>query len=157
MKLCFLISFKLQLSLSCLKFCDPMECSMPGFPVHNQSPELAHTYVHRVGDAVQPSHLAVRFTSHLQSFPASGSFPASQFVGSGGQSIGLSASASVLPMNIQDCFPLGWTGLISLQSRQLSESSSTPQFKRFNSLTPSFLCSPILTSMYDSWKNHRFD
>ena len=62
------------------------------------------------------------FSSHLQSFPASGSFPLSQFFTSGGQSIGVSASTSVLPMNIQDWFPLGWTGWISLQSKGLSKS-----------------------------------
>ena len=61
----------------------------------------------------------VPFSSHLQSFPASGSFQMSQFFASSGQSIGISSSASVLPMNIQDWFPLGLTGLISLQSRGL--------------------------------------
>ena len=63
---------------------------------------------------------AVPFSSHLQSFPASGSFPVSQFFESGGQSIWVSASASVLPMNIQDWFPLGWTGWIFLLSKGLS-------------------------------------
>ena len=66
----------------------------------------------------------VPFSSCLQSFPASGSFPMSQFFTSGGQSIGVSASASVLPMNIQDWFPLGWTGWISLHSKGLSQSNS---------------------------------
>ena len=61
------------------------------------------------------SSSVVPFSSHLQSFPASGSFPMSQFFASGGQSIGVSASTSVLPMNIQDWFPLGLTGLISLK------------------------------------------
>ena len=61
------------------------------------------------------------FSSCLQSFPASGCFPMSQFFASGGQSTGASASASVLPMNMQDWFPLGWTGLISLQSKGLSK------------------------------------
>ena len=65
--------------------------------------------------------------------PASGSFPISQFFASGGQSIGVSASASVLPMNIQDWFPLGLTSWISLQSKDSQESSSTPQFKSINS------------------------
>ena len=64
--------------------------------------------------------LCVPFSSHLLSFPASGSFPMSQFFASGGQSTGVSASASVLPMNIQDWLPLGWTGWISLQSKGLS-------------------------------------
>ena len=66
------------------------------------------------------SSSVVPFSSCLQSFPASGSFPMSQFFASGGQSIGVSASASVLPMNIQNWFPLGWTGWISLQSKGLS-------------------------------------
>ena len=66
------------------------------------------------------SSSVVLFSSHLQSFPASGSFPMSQFFASGGHSIGVSASASVLPMDTQDWFPLGWTGLISLQSKGLS-------------------------------------
>ena len=75
------------------------------------------------------SSSVVPFSSCLQSFPASGSFPMSQFFTSGGQSItGVSASASVLPMNIQDWFPLGWTGWISLQPRDSQESSPTPQF-----------------------------
>ena len=66
------------------------------------------------------SSSVVPFSSCLQSFPASGSFPMSQFLESGGQSIGASASASVLPVNIQDWFPVGWTGWISFQSRRLS-------------------------------------
>ena len=72
--------------------------------------------------------------------------------------IGVSASASVLPMNIQDWFPLAWTCWISLQSKGLSRASSnTPQFKRINSLVLSFLYSPTLTSIHDYWKNHSFD
>ena len=66
------------------------------------------------------SSSVIPFSSHLQSFPASGSFQMSQLSASGGQSIGASALASVLPMNIQDWFPLGWTGWISLQSKGLS-------------------------------------
>ena len=66
------------------------------------------------------SSFVVPFSSRLQSFPASGSFPVSQFFALGGQSIGVSASASVLPMNIQDWFPLGWNGWITLQSKGLS-------------------------------------
>ena len=66
-------------------------------------------------------------------FPASGSFPVSQSCASGSQSIGVSGSASVLPMNIQDLFPLGWTGCISLQSKGLSRIFSNTQFKGINS------------------------
>ena len=76
------------------------------------------------------SSSVVPFTSCLQSFLASGSFPVSQFFTSGGQSIGVSASASVLPMNIQDWFPLGWTDLISLQSKGLSRVFSNTKVQR---------------------------
>ena len=92
----------------------------------------------------------IPFCSCLQSFPASGSFPISQFFPSGGQSIGVSASAPVLPKNIQDLFPLGLTGLISLQSKGLSQESSLPsQFKSINSSVLSFLYSPTLISIHD--------
>ena len=79
------------------------------------------------------SSSVIPFSSHLQSFPASGSFPVSQFFASGGQSIGVSASASVLPMTIQDWFPLGWTGWISLHSKGLSRvfSNTTVQKHQF--------------------------
>ena len=97
------------------------------------------------------------FSSHLQSFPASGSFLVSQFFASAGQSTGVSASASVLPMNIQGWFTLGWTSLISLLSRDSQEPSPTPQFKNINSLMLSFLYSSTLTSIHDYWKNHSFD
>ena len=81
------------------------------------------------------SSSVVPFSSHLQSFPASGSSQMSQFFVSCGPSIGASASASVLPMNIQDWFPLGWTGWISLQSKGLSEvfSNTTVQKHQFSS------------------------
>ena len=72
------------------------------------------------------------------------------------QSIGVSASASVLPMNTQDWSPLAWTGWISLQFKGLSV-SSPPQFKSINSLALSFLHSPTLTSIYDHWKNQSLD
>ena len=107
----------------CLTFCSPMDCSTPGLPVHHQLPELTQTRVHWVGDAIQPSHPSViPFSSCLQSFPASGPFLVSQFFTSGGQSIGASALISVLPMNIQDWFLLGLTGLNSFGSVQLSRS-----------------------------------
>ena len=86
-------------------------------------------------------------------FPASGSFLMSQFFTSGGQSIGVLASASVLPMNIQDWFLLGCAGWISLQSKN----STTKQLKNINSLALSILYSPTLTSIHDYWKNHSFD
>ena len=84
-------------------------------------------------------------------------FPMSQFFAPGGQSTGVSASASVLPMNIQDWFPLGWTGWISLQSKGLSRvfSNTTTQKYQFFSTQLSF--SPTLTSIHDYWKNHSLD
>ena len=103
------------------------------------------------------SSSVVPFSSCPQSFPASGSFPVSQFFTSGGQSTGVSASASVHPMNIQDWFPLGWTGLISCSPRDSQESSPTPQFRSINSSVLSFLYSPTLTSIHDYWKNYSFD
>ena len=103
------------------------------------------------------SSSVIPFASCPQSFPASGSFPMSQFFISGGQNIGVSASTLVLPMNIQNWFPLGWTGWISLQPKELSRVFSTPQFKSINSSVLSFLYGPTLTSIYDYWKNHSFD
>ena len=99
------------------------------------------------------------FSYCLQSLPASGFFPMSWLFTSGSQSIGTSASASVLPMIIQGCFPLGLSALISLLSspRDSQESSPAPQFKSINSSAISFLCSPTLTSIRDYWKNHSFD
>ena len=105
--------FILVQSLSHVRLCDPMDCSTPGFPLHHQLLEFTQTHVHWVGDAIQQiSFSVVPFSSHLQSFPATESFQMSQFFASGGQSTGVSASASVLLMNIQDWFPLGWTGWI---------------------------------------------
>ena len=106
------------------------------------------------------SSSVVPFSSCLQSFPASGSFPMSQLFTSGGQSIGVSASTSVLPMNTQDWSPLAWTGWISLLSKGLlrvfskkkKKSSPTPQFKSINSSALSFLYSLTLTSM--PWEPH---
>ena len=98
---------------SCPTLCDPMGCSTRGLPVHHQLPELTQTHIHRVGHAIQHLILCHPFLLPPSTFPASGSFPMSQLFASGGQRIGVSASASVLPMNIQDWFPLGLTGWIS--------------------------------------------
>ena len=95
------------------------------------------------------SSFVVPFSSRLQSFPSSGSFPVSQFFASGGQSIVVSASTSVLPMNIQDWFPLGWTDWISLQSKG-QECSPSPQFKSISSSALSFLYGPALTSIHET-------
>ena len=110
-----------SLAQSCPTLCNPMNSSMPGLPVHHQLLEFTQTHVYRVGwccPAISSS--AVPFSSCPQSFLASESFPMSQFFAWGGQSIGVSALASVFPMNTQDWFPLDWTGWISLQSKGLS-------------------------------------
>ena len=97
-----------------------MDCSTPGFPVHHQLPKLAHAHVHWVNDAIQPSHpLSSTSPPAFNLSHHSGSLPVSQSFALGGQSVGVSTSGSVLPMDIQDWFPLGLTGLVSLQSRGL--------------------------------------
>ena len=101
------------------------------------------------------SSSVVPFSSCLQSFPASGSFPMSQLFAWGGQSNTVSASASVFPMNIQDWFPLGWTGLISLQSKGLSRVFSYSTVQKLNSLVLSLLYGPTLTSIHTG-KSHSF-
>ena len=92
---------------------------------------------------------SVTHFSCSQSLPASGSFPMSQLFVSGGQSIGVSASISVLPMNTQDWSSLGWTGWIALQSKGLSRVFSKSQFKSINFSALSFLYSPTVTSIHD--------
>ena len=99
---------------SCLTLCNPMNYSTPGSLVLHYFPEFVQTHVYWDGDAIQPSSSVNLFSSCLQSFPASGSFPVSWLFTLGGQSIG--ASASVLPMHIHGWAPLGWTGWISLLS-----------------------------------------
>ena len=141
-----------------------MNCSTPGLHVHHQLPEFTQTHVHWWSPSVSImsthvhwwrhptiSSFVVPFSSRLPSFPASGSFPVSQLFDSGGQNIGVSASTSDLPMNIQNWSLLGWTGC---RQRDSEESSSTPQFKSINSLVLSFLYIPTLTSIHDYWKNH---
>ena len=106
---------------SCLTLCNPMDCSTPGLPVHHQLPEFTQTRAHWVSGAIHPSHpLSSPSSPAFNLSRHQGIFQMSQLFTSGGQSIGVSASTSVLPMNIQDWFPLGWTGWISLQSKWLS-------------------------------------
>ena len=153
-------SISVQFSLvgqSCPTLCNPMNRSTPGLPVHHQLLKLTQTHVHWV---VMPSNnlmSVVPFSSHLQSFPALWSFQMSQFFSSGGQSIGVSASASVLPINSQDWSPLGWLVGSPCSPRDSQESSPTLQFKSINSSALSFLYSPTLTSIHDHWKNHSLD
>ena len=142
----FLFFFSLRSVVqSCPTLCYPVDSSKPGFPVHHQLLEPTQTHVHCVSDAVSSS--VIPFSSCLHSFPAWGSFPMGQLFASGGQSIGASASASILPMNIQGSFPLGLTTLISLQSKGLSGvfSNTTVQKHQF------FISQPPLSS-----KSHIF-
>ena len=106
---------------SCQTLCDPINLSTPGLPDHHKLPEFTQTHV----PSSQWYHPAISssvipFSSCPQSLPASGSFPTSQLFAWGGQSIGVSASASMLPMSTQDLSPLGWTDWISLKSKGLS-------------------------------------
>ena len=104
-----------------LTLCDPMDCRTPGLPVHHELLEFTQNHVHWVGDAIQPPHpLSTPSPPAFNQSQHQGKRPISQFFASGGQSIWVSASASVLPMNIQDWLPLGWTVWISLQSKGLS-------------------------------------
>ena len=113
---------------SCPTLCDPMNRSTPGLPVHHQLPEFTQTHVHRVSDAIQPSHPVVPFSSCPQSLPASESFPMSQLFAWGG-----------LPKKSQGWSPSEWTGWISLQSKGLSRafSNSTVQRHQFFGAQPS--------------------
>ena len=103
------------------------------------------------------SSSVIPFSSCPQSFPASGSFQMSQFSISGGQNIEVSASASVLPMNIQAWFPLGLTGWIPLQSKGLSGVFSNTTVQKHQFFKRSAFFSPALTSIHDNWKNYSFD
>ena len=118
---------------SYLTLCDPVDCSMLPCPSPTPGDYLNSCPSHWWCSHPTISSSVVPFSSCLQSFPASGSFPMSQFFASSGQSIEVSASASVLPMNIQDWFPLGWTGWISLQPKGLSRvfSNTTVQKHQF--------------------------
>ena len=124
-------------------------CPSPTPRVHPNSCPLSQWCHPTISSSVVP------FSSCLQSFPASGSFQMSQLFASSGQSTGVSASTSVLPMNTQDWSPLGWTGWISSQSQGLSRvfSNTTVQKHQFFGS----LYSLTLTSIHDHWKNHSLD
>ena len=136
--------------------CGPMDCSTLDLPVHHQLPEFTQIHVHQVGDAIQPSHpllspsLPTLILSQYQGLQMS------QFFVSGGQRIGISSSSSVLPMNIQDRFPLGWTGWISLQSKGLSRifSNTTVQKHQFFSAQLSLSSNSLIS--YTPIQNKRF-
>ena len=136
----------------CLTFCNPMDCSTPGLPVHHQLPEFTQTQVHCVGDAIQPSHLCHPLLLLPSIFPSIRVF-------SNESALRIrwpkywSFSFNISPSN-------GHPGLISFRMDWLdllAESSPTPQFKSINWLALSFLYSPTLTSIHDHWKNHSLD
>ena len=132
----------------------PCPSSSPGV-YSNSSPLIQRCYLTN-------SFSVAPFSSCPQSFPESVSFSKSWLLASGGQSIGVSTSASVIPMNIQDWFPLGWTGLISLKSKELSRvfSSTTIRKHRFFGIHPSLfslILRPPLSSIHHYYKNHSFD
>ena len=142
-------------SLSCVQLCDPHGLQHTRLPCPSLTPG-AYSNSCPLSRWCHPtiSSSVVPFSSRLQSFPVSGSFPVSQFFTSDRQSIGVSASTSILPMNIQDWFPLGWTGWISLQSKGLSRvfSNTTVQKHQLSSLY-----SLTLISIHDYWKNSGLD
>ena len=109
-----------QFSLSVMPDCHPMDCNTPGLPVHHQLPELSQTHVHQVSDAIQPSYpLSSPSPSAFNLSQHQGLFPWVSSSHQVAKVLEVSASASVLPVNTQDLLPLGWTGLISLQSKGL--------------------------------------
>ena len=150
------VLFVVVQSLSRVWLCNLVDCSIPDFSVLYHLLQLEQTRPLSWWCHLTISSSVMPFSSYLQSFLASGSFLMSRLFSSGGQDIG--ASASILLMDIQDWFPLGWTGWISLQSKGLSRvfSNTTVQKHQFFS-TQSCLYGPTLTSIHDYWKNHSFD
>ena len=128
-----------------------LPCPSPTPEVYSNSCPLSPWCHPTISSSVIP------FSSHLQSFPASGAFPVSQFFPSNGQIIGASASASVLPINTQEWFPLELTVWSLCSPRDSQDSSPIPQFKRISSSMSNFPFGPTLTSIHDYCKNHSFD
>ena len=126
-------------------------CPSPTPGVHPNSCPLSQWCYPTISSSV------ISFCSHLQSFPTSGSLQMSQFFAWGGQSTGVSASASVLPMNTQDGSPLEWTGWNSLESKGLSRVFSNTTIQKHQFFELSLLHHPTLTSIHDHWKNHSLE
>ena len=119
-----------SITQSCPTLCDPTNCSRLDLPVHHQLPVYSNSCPLSQWGHPAISSSVIPFSSHLQSFPASGSFQMGLLFTSVGQSIGASVSTSVLPMNIHSWFPVGLTGLIILLSKGLSRGfSSTTVWK----------------------------
>ena len=143
------VQFSLSIMSNSLQPCEPQHARPPCPPtpgIYSNSCPSSWWCHPAISSSVVP------FSSCPQSLPASGSFPMSQLFSSGGQSTGVSASASVLPMNTQDWSPSGWTGWISLQSMRLSRVFSNTTVQKHSFSVLSFLHSPTLTSIRDHWK-----
>ena len=139
----------------CLILCDSRDYSTPVFSILLCLPEFAHDSCPLSWWCYPTiSSSVVAFSTCPQSFPASGSFPVSWVFVSGSQSIGTSASGTVLPMNFQGWFPLGLTIWSSCCPGDSQRSSQAPQFKSISSSVLSLLYGPTLTSVHDYWKNH---
>ena len=139
----------------CPTLCNPLDCSMPGFPVNQQLPEPAQTHVHRIGDAIQPSHPlsspsppALYLSQHQGLFQWVSSYQVAKY-----WSFSFSISPSDEYLGLIS-FRMDWLDLLAVQRTQ--ESSPTPQFKNINYLALSFLYSPTLIFIHDHWKKHRF-
>ena len=147
-----------SITQSCPTFCDPMDCSTPGLPVHHQLPEFTQTHVHWVGDAIQPSHPLWSLLLPPSIFPSIRVF-SNESVLCIRWSKYWSFSFSISPSNEYlglISFRIDWFDLLAVQGAP-QESSPTPQFKSINSSVLSFLHSPTLTSIHDHWKNHSLD
>ena len=143
---------------SCLTLCDPMDCSMPGLPVHHQLPKFTQTHVHWVGDAIQ--------LSHALSSPSPPALNPSQHQGLFKWVSSSHQVAKLLEFQLQHqsfqwppTTDLLYDGLVGspCSPRDSQESPPTPQFKSISCSALSFLYSPTLTSIHDYWKNLRFD
>ena len=142
---------------SCPTFCNPMDCSIPGFPFHHQFLEPIQTHVHRVNNAINNLILCCPLLLLPSIFPSIKVFSNESFLCINGQSIGISASASVLPEWVfRTDFLYDWLVWSPCSPRDSQESSPTPQFKSINSLVLNLLYSPTLTSIHDYWKSHSF-
>ena len=143
---------------SCLTLCDPMGLQHSRLPCPSPKTLGACSNSCPLSQWCHPtiSSSVVPFSSHLQSFPASGSFQMSQFFASGGQHVGVPTSASVLPVKIQDWFPLRSSGWISLQSKGLSRVFSNTTVQKHQFFGAQFLYGLALTSIHDYWKKHSF-
>ena len=149
---------RVQFSHSGMSDCDPMDCSMPGLPVHHQLPEFTQTHVHWVGDAIQPSHPL--------SSPSPPTFNLSRIRVFCNKLVlhirwpkYWSSNLSISPSNEYSgliSFRMDYLDLLAVQGT-LKSLLQLPQFKGISSLVLSLLCGPDLTSIHDYWKNHCFD